>query len=366
MPGVYVSNFGGEGHATAIRQPITTKAVYAYLEDGVPIRSTGFFNHNALYEINLPQAGRIEVIRGPGSAVYGSDAIGGVVNSFTRDPATRPEAEIFVEGGSSTYLRALGTASGTMGRNGFRADVNVTDADGWRRQTPYERQTGTLRWDYRLSEQSRLKTVATFAHIDQPGDGGSDLTRQDYESVPELTYTPIAFRRVRAARLSSELQVQHDLWSFGATLYGRYNVLELLPSWQLSFDPQVWDSRHRSVGLLTRWRRTVLPLASNLSAGVDLEYSPGSRLETQIIPEKTGKGLRPIRDGGGAVRLRRRLLAGRAICPGRHRVAGAGESECWRAVRSHRIRLRQPAHGARDGQPSAAGVDRRDVRPFEP
>jgi hypothetical protein len=30
-PGVYVSNFGGEGHATAIRQPITTKALYAYL-----------------------------------------------------------------------------------------------------------------------------------------------------------------------------------------------------------------------------------------------------------------------------------------------------------------------------------------------
>jgi hypothetical protein len=55
--GVYVSNFGGEGHATAIRQPITTKAVYAYLEDGVPTRSTGFFNHNGLYEINLPQAG---------------------------------------------------------------------------------------------------------------------------------------------------------------------------------------------------------------------------------------------------------------------------------------------------------------------
>ena len=48
IPGVYVSNFGGEGHATAIRQPITTKALYAYLEDGVPIRSTGFFNHNAL------------------------------------------------------------------------------------------------------------------------------------------------------------------------------------------------------------------------------------------------------------------------------------------------------------------------------
>ena len=104
-PGVYVSNFGGEGHATAIRQPITTKALYAYLEDGVPIRSTGFFNHNALYEINIPQAGRLEVIKGPGTAVYGSDAVGGVVNAFTRDPSPHPEAELFLEGGSSTYVR---------------------------------------------------------------------------------------------------------------------------------------------------------------------------------------------------------------------------------------------------------------------
>ena len=110
-PGVYVSNFGGEGHATAIRQPITTKALYAYLEDGVPIRSTGFFNHNALYEINIPQAGRLEIIKGPGTAVYGSDAVGGVVSVFTRDPSENPEAELFVEGGSSTYVRALGTAS---------------------------------------------------------------------------------------------------------------------------------------------------------------------------------------------------------------------------------------------------------------
>ena len=86
-PGVYVSNFGGEGHMTAIRQPITTKPVYAFLEDGVPIRSTGFFNHNALYEINIPQADRLEVIKGPGTAIYGSDAIGGVVNVFTRDPS---------------------------------------------------------------------------------------------------------------------------------------------------------------------------------------------------------------------------------------------------------------------------------------
>ncbi len=288
-PGVYVSNFGGEGHATAIRQPITTKALYAYLEDGVPIRSTGFFNHNALYEINLPQAGRLEVIKGPGSAVYGSDAVGGVVNAFTREPSERPEAELFLEGGSRTYVRGLGTASTTVGRSGLRADLNITRADGWREQTPYDRQSGTLRWDYRLGEAGRLKTVAAFSHIDQPGDGGGDLTADDFLNNPTTSYTPIAFRRVKAARLSTEYQTRGETSSFGGTLYARYNELDLLPSWQLSFDPQIWESRNRSVGLLTRWRRTVAPLRASLSTGLDLEYSPGSRLETGILPEPSGQ-----------------------------------------------------------------------------
>lgn len=60
IPGVHVNVTSGQGHMMAMRQPITTSAVYLYLEDGVPTRSTGFFNHNALYEVNLPQAGRIE------------------------------------------------------------------------------------------------------------------------------------------------------------------------------------------------------------------------------------------------------------------------------------------------------------------
>ena len=288
-PGVYVSNFGGEGHATAIRQPITTKALYAYLEDGVPIRSTGFFNHNALYEINIPQAGRLEVIKGPGTAVYGSDAVGGVVNAFTRDPSPTPEAEVFLEGGSSTYVRGLGTASTTIGRDGFRADVNVTRADGWRDGTPYDRQSGTLRWDHTLGERVRLKTIAALTHVDQPGDGGSDLTTEDYTALPSRTYSPIAFRRVMAARLSTELQVRGESSSFGATLYTRYNELDLLPSWQLSFDPQVWESRHRSVGVLTRYRTLIAPLKTNLSTGVDLEYTPGSRLETEVLPQRAGQ-----------------------------------------------------------------------------
>ncbi|MGE5926577.1 MAG: TonB-dependent receptor, partial [Gemmatimonadota bacterium] len=296
-PGVYVSNAGGEGHFTAIRQPITTKAVYAFLEDGVPTRSTGFFNHNGLYEINLPQAGRIEVIKGPGTAIYGSDAVGGVVNAFTREPAGSPEGELFVEGGSHTYLRALGTASTTRGRHGFRLDANVTSSDGYRDGASYARQSATARWDVALSGAARLKTIATLSHIDQPGDGGGEVNAEDFATAPSRVYTQVAFRRVLAGRLSTELQLARGASSFGATAFARYNELDLLPSWQLSFDPQVWESRHRSLGVLTRFRRALPGLGASVSTGVDVEYSPGSRRETRIAVERSGNDFLSYAEG---------------------------------------------------------------------
>ncbi len=107
IPGVHVNVTGGEGHMTSIRQPITTGAVYLYLEDGIPTRSTGFFNHNALYEVNVPQSDGIEVTKGPGTSLYGSDAIGGVINVMTRPSPASPEFEVTREWGEFGWERTL-------------------------------------------------------------------------------------------------------------------------------------------------------------------------------------------------------------------------------------------------------------------
>src|SRR5690606_31203782 len=61
VPGVAVTVTHGERHTTAIRQPCTTSPLYLFLEGGLPIRAAGFFNHNALYEMDLPMAGGSEV-----------------------------------------------------------------------------------------------------------------------------------------------------------------------------------------------------------------------------------------------------------------------------------------------------------------
>lgn len=70
VTGVYMVDLGNEQHTMAIRQPITYNALYLYMEDGLPIRPTGIFNHNSLYEINMSGVRDIEVIKGPASSIW--------------------------------------------------------------------------------------------------------------------------------------------------------------------------------------------------------------------------------------------------------------------------------------------------------
>jgi outer membrane receptor protein involved in Fe transport len=281
VPGVWVSTTGGEGHMTAIRQPLTTNPVYLYLEDGVPTRSTGFFNHNALYEVNLPQAEGIEVTKGPGSALHGSDAIGGVVNVVTRSAFGPPGVEASLEGGSYGFWRGLVSLNAGGARDAVRGDLNLTHTDGWREATGYDRQAGSLRWD-RAGEAWAFKTLATFGAIDQQTAGTSTLPEEDYLRNPTSNLTPISLRDVTAFRLSTEARYLSGPTLVTAIPYFRYDSMDLLPNWTLTFDPSIYDTKNTSYGLLAKVRRDLARMRAQFVAGVDLDLSPGGRVENQV------------------------------------------------------------------------------------
>jgi outer membrane receptor protein involved in Fe transport len=290
IPGAAVAVTNGEGHTTAIRQPFTTAPVYLFLEDGIPTRSTGFFNHNALYEINVPQSGGIEVTRGTGSALYGSDAVGGVINVLTRTPPAEPAADVVLEAGDFGWWRALVSAGTGSDSGGVRGDLNLTHTDGWRQKTAYDRQSGTVRWDHAIDEHSSLKTVAAFSEIDQETGANSPLVEADYQSNPTDNYLPIAYRKVSARRLSMayEREVGDSLLSL--TPYVRDNSMTLLASFRLRFDPTVSTSENQSFGLLAKWRQDFAPMRTRLVTGVDLDVSPGRREENRLGVTTTGAG----------------------------------------------------------------------------
>jgi iron complex outermembrane receptor protein len=287
LAGVHVSDLSGEGHSMSMRQPITTKPMYLYLEDGIPTRATGFFNHNALYEMNLPQAAGVEVIKGPGTALYGSDAIGGVVNVLTRPAPLTPSAEASVERGSFGYERLLASGGSTWGAGGVRADLNVTHGDNWKSDAPFDRQSGTLRWDAVLgATEWAARTVVTATNVSQQDVPALSSALFDTASATNLA--PIASRKVKALRASTELTRESGRGLVSVTAYARRNDMQLVPSWQLSYDPQTYETSNASAGFLARYRRDFTPLDARVIVGLDGDWSPGHFVAARAITQATG------------------------------------------------------------------------------
>ncbi len=285
VPGVAISVTNGEGHQTAIRQPISTNPLYLFLEDGIGVRPTGFFNHNALYELNLPMAGGIEVTRGPGSALYGSDAIGGVINVLSRASGPRPEISLSSEAGSFGWLRELASfSSGDTRFGAVHGDLNLTHTDGWRSQTGYDRQSGNLRWDWRWDEETKLKTILGYTSIDQETGANSALPWDLYRNAPKTNLFSAAYRKVEALRISSEFERTIGDGLLSLTPYFRDNRMDLNGSFNFnSGDARIEKTRSQSYGLLSKWRQDFPELKrARLILGLDLESSPGARREDAL------------------------------------------------------------------------------------
>lgn len=294
VPGVAAGVTNGEGHTTAIRQPFTTAPVYLFLEDGIPIRSTGFFNHNALYEVNLPQAGGLEVNRGPTTALYGSDAIGGAVNVLTRTPPKGTEFSLFGEAGSHGWKRILGSAGTGGGDDGWIGNANLTRSDGWRDKTAYQRNSLSARWDHAIGDDTLVKTLFSTTRIDQETGANSPLVMADYFDNPTRNYKPIAFRKVSATRLSAAWERESGDTLLSITPYYRDNSMDLLASFKLTSgatgDNTIFYGSNQSYGVQAKWRKDFDEHRGRLIVGVDLEHSPGARKEDRINVTVSGAG----------------------------------------------------------------------------
>ena len=127
--GVQVSRNGGPGQNTGIFVRGASSSQSIVLVDGVRIGSATL-GAAGLETLGLAQIDRIEVLRGPGSSLYGADAVGGVVQIFTRrgQGQTRIEARAAAGGYGSSELSAA--ASGQVGPWDLAASASREKSDG--------------------------------------------------------------------------------------------------------------------------------------------------------------------------------------------------------------------------------------------
>ncbi len=91
--------------------------------------------------INIPVAleeiERIEIIRGPGSAIYGANAMTGVINIITRAPGDGPRALVKLSAGHPDFIQATALASGRVKRLGYRFSAGYDQQGRWAREPGY-------------------------------------------------------------------------------------------------------------------------------------------------------------------------------------------------------------------------------------
>ncbi|WP_423598613.1 TonB-dependent receptor plug domain-containing protein [Roseateles sp. MS654] len=213
VAGLQITSNGGPANTTSvfIRGAETRHTVV--LIDGIRIdgQSTG----GARWE-NLPLSliERVEVLKGPASALYGSDAIGGVVQIFTRQGSGRPlldlglgggnlgqaKAEVALSGGTAAfdYAGSLSVDRGT----GFNVYTNAAarsfnaDRDGWRNYT------GSLRLGGRVAEGQRLELIALKSRTDAGYDAGRTA---DDRSITESLAAKLSLKSTWSEAFSTQL-----------------------------------------------------------------------------------------------------------------------------------------------------------------
>ncbi len=173
LPGIEMVRNGGPGAATSVYlRGAETRFTAVYI-DGVRVdsQSTGGASWQ---NIPLDSIERIEVLRGPAAAVYGSDAIGGVVQIFTKRGEGKPKPYIGLGWGSrGTVTAQTGISGGLNGwdyslgashasSNGFNAKTSAgfnPDADGYRNNA------FNARIGYQISPNQRVEATALESYI---------------------------------------------------------------------------------------------------------------------------------------------------------------------------------------------------------
>lgn len=130
QPGIEITNTGGEGKASGIFMRGTNTNHVLVLIDGVRVNSATL--GTTTFE-NLPVAliDKIEIVRGPAASLYGQDAIGGVIQIFTKKGSGAPKFYAGIGYGTYNTKTAEAGLHGTIGDTSFALGVSSKDTDGF-------------------------------------------------------------------------------------------------------------------------------------------------------------------------------------------------------------------------------------------
>ena len=297
VPGTWLSRGSGQEHLTAIRSPVLTGpgscGGFLFLEDGIPIRPAGFCNVNQLIEADTEQASAIEVIRGPGNALYGSNALHGIINVLMPMPANGRSPQLALEAGANEFVRVRGELpfdpdAAYLGSVVLARDGGFRDDSGYRQAKLHTKAQGAL-------FGGRITGALTVTGLDQETAGF--IVGEDAYEDPDVNRTnpnPEAFRDVSSARVYAIWQRNLDTFDVDIRPFVRYSDMTFLQHF-LPGQP-LEENGHVSAGALASV--SVSGSRQTTVAGVDVEWADVFLEETQAGETEGSDFLRETRPPG--------------------------------------------------------------------
>jgi iron complex outermembrane receptor protein len=288
LPGVYFAQLRGPVDMPAIRLPLSSDNTELYLQDNVPLQSPISFNHAAFaYSAALTSPGGMEVLKGPGTALHGSDAFAAVINVRSLEPTAQTSGALRVAGGSfGTRDARAEFSSGISANQAWRIAVSRQEADGWRDMTGWERTQAVVRHRW-TSDRTQVNTILVATEFDS--EMAAPLTLQGFLSSPRsdgldpLVPRDRARDEARYVRLSSE--VTHSLsdrWDVQVTPYLRYIDSQYMATWEPATVPVTQD-KTETAGVISRLYANWSDEAHTVF-GVDVERTELHQPKEQVLP----------------------------------------------------------------------------------
>ncbi|MBN2301173.1 MAG: TonB-dependent receptor [Lentisphaerae bacterium] len=230
------------------------------LIDGRPEKMS-LFGCTVAQTLPLANVERIEVIRGPESVLYGTDAMGGVVNIITRrllDPGY--ESSVVLSYGSYETLHGVLRHGGHIGAFDYYITYDRKETDGYRDNSAYNADFLSLRTGYELNDVWRLEFSAQYFDdtARDPGPENAPYTNND-----EMAYVRYSW--------DADLIGKWDNSKFLITIYHNEGEHEFnMPSID-----DYWHSKDRTLGVLTYYARDIYEQGNTkdtLTAGYEFKH----------------------------------------------------------------------------------------------
>lgn len=217
VPGLEIARNGGVGNATSVFVRGGETKHTAVLVDGVRLDSQNVSGGANWNTIPLSQIDHIEIVRGPTSAVYGSDAVAGVIQIFTKKGEGRFSPSLALGYGSNNTQTLDFAASGSSGVVDYSFGISGATSDGFNIRTVstqnpdadgYLSNSGNVRVGLQFSPDQRLELTALHSRMDAQYDGG--LTK-DYRSINSNSTQSLQWSSQWTERYATKLSLSQGL-----------------------------------------------------------------------------------------------------------------------------------------------------------